>query len=79
MINFRVNNYDIEELYKDNNIFRISDYIKLLNCLFVRDVLAKTSIPPFYDYLIKQENLHQYNTRHAKQTLVMLTQRNTDF
>ena len=47
IINFRANNYGVEGLYKNDKILIISDYIKLLNCLFVRDVLRKSSIPPF--------------------------------
>ena len=47
IINFRANNYGVEGLYKNDKILIISDYIELLNCLFVRDVLRKSSIPPF--------------------------------
>ena len=48
IINFKYNIYDVGELYKNNKILRISDYIKLLNCLFVRDVLTNWSIPKNY-------------------------------
>ena len=37
------------------------------NCLFVTDVLTKSTIPPFQNYFNKSENLYQHNTRHAKQ------------
>ena len=47
VINIRANNYDVRELYKNDKILRISDYIKLLNCLFVGDILTNFSIPPF--------------------------------
>ena len=79
IIDFKANNYDVGELYKNDKILRISDYIKLLNCLFVRDVLTNSSIPPFKNYFIKSENLHQYSTRHSKQNSVILTQQNTVF
>ena len=72
IINFRANNYDVGELYKNDKILSISDYIKL-------DILTNSSIPPFQNYFTKSENLHQCNTRHAKQNSVILTQRNTDF
>ena len=78
IISVRANNYDVGELYKNYKILRSSDYIKLLNSLFVREVLTNLSIPPFQNYFIKSENLHQYNTRHAKKTSVILTQQNTD-
>ena len=37
IISFRANNY-VAELYKNDKTLRISDYIKLLDCLFVNDV-----------------------------------------
>ena len=46
IINFKANNYDVGEHYKNDKILRISDYIKLLNCLFIRDILTNSSIPP---------------------------------
>ena len=48
-------------------ILKILDFIKMLNCLFVRDVLTKTTILPFQNYFNKSENLYQHNTRYAKQ------------
>ena len=78
--NFRANNYDVGELCKNDKIHRISDYIKLLNYLFVRDALTNSSISLLQNYFIKSENLHQYNTiRHVKQHSVILTQWYTDF
>ena len=50
----------------------------MLNCLFVRDVLTKSTIRPFQNYFNKSENLHHHNTRRAKQNSVILTQR-SDF
>ena len=51
----------------------------MLNCLFVRNVLTKSTIPPFENYFNKSENLHHHNTRHAKQNSDILTQQRTDF
>ena len=56
MINFRANKYDVGELYKNDKILQISDYNKLLNCLFVRDVLANLLILPFQNLFVKSEN-----------------------
>ena len=78
IINFKPDNFDTAELYKKDKIIKISDYIKLLNCLFVRDVLTGSSIPPFLTYFTKSENIHQHNTTHATQNSVALAQRNTD-
>ena len=47
IINFKPDNFDIAEPYKNDKILKISDYIKLLTCLFVRDILTGSSIPPF--------------------------------
>ena len=46
----------------------------MLHCSFVRDALTNSKIPPFQNYFNKSENLHQHNTRHAKQNSVILTQ-----
>ena len=78
IINFKPNNFDTAELYKRDKILKISDYIKLLNCLFVRDVLTGSSIPAFQTYFTKSENIHQHNTRHATQNSVALAERNTN-
>ena len=51
----------------------------MINCLFVRDVLTKSTIPPFQNYFNKSENLHHHNTRYAKQNSVILTQRSTAY
>ena len=51
IINFKPDNFDTAELYKKDKILKISDYIKLLNCLFVRDVLTGSFIPPFPNLL----------------------------
>ena len=51
----------------------------MLNRLFVRDVLTKSTNLPFENCFNKSENLHHQNTSHAKQNSVILTQRNTAF
>ena len=52
IINFRVNNHGVGELYKNDKILRISDYIKLINCLIVRNVLRNSSIPSSQKFFI---------------------------
>ena len=79
VISFKANNHNVKDLYKNDQILKISDYIKMLNCLFVRDVLTKSTIPPFQNYFNKSENLHHHNTRYAKQNSVILTQRSTAY
>ena len=81
ILNFRANDYDVGELYKNNKIirFQIPDYIKLPNCFSVRDILTNSSILPLQNYFIKSGNLHQYNPRLDIQNSARLTQWNTDF
>ena len=50
IINFLPKNYPVAELYKHSRILKLSDYIKLLNCMFVRDTLTATQIPAFKNY-----------------------------
>ena len=68
IINFKNNEYNVNELYKTNKILKIADYIKLLNCLFVRDVIAQSTIPPLQDFFIQMRDTHKHNTRHATNT-----------
>ena len=35
-INFKANDHPADELYHFNEILKITDYIKLLNCMFVK-------------------------------------------
>ena len=79
IINFKNNEYNVNELYKTNKILKIADYIKLLNCLFVRDVIAQSTIPPFQEFFIQMRDTHQHNTRHARQNTVTLNQYKTAF
>ena len=79
VINSKANNHDVRDLYKNDQILKISDYIKMLNFLFVRGVLTKWTIPLFQNYFNKSQNLHHHKTRHAKQNSIILTQRSTDF
>ena len=57
----------------------IPDYIKLLNCLFVRDLIAQSTIPAFQEFFIQMRDTHQHNTRHATQNTVTLNQYKTAF
>ena len=79
IINFKNNEYNVNELYKTNKILNIADYIKLLNCLFVRDLVAQSTIPPFQEFFIQMRDTRQHNTRHATQNTVTLNQYKTAF
>ena len=51
--------------YKTNKILKIADYIKSLNCLFARDVIAQSAIPPFQEFFIQMRD----NTKRKTQLL----------
>ena len=79
IINFKNNEYNVNELYKTNKILRMADYIKSLNCLFVRDLIAQSTIPPFQELFIQMRDTYQHNTRHATQNTFTLNQYKTAF
>ena len=50
IMNFKPKNFPVAELYKNSRILKLLDYIKLLNCMFVRDTLTPTQTPAFKNY-----------------------------
>ena len=46
-INFKPNDHSADALYHSNKILKITDYIKLLNCMFVKNVLARDCLSNF--------------------------------
>ena len=79
IINFKPFDYDANELYKENKILKLTDYIKLLNCIFVKEVLTKTSLKIFHSKFRQTSTTHLHNTRHSTRNAAQLTQSNTDF
>ena len=57
IISFKDKNYPINELYYKNKILKITDYTKLLNCLFAKSILLKNHLPIFENVLKKQVKL----------------------
>ena len=55
IINFKAYDYPTNDLYHESKILKIEDYIKLLNCFFVKDVLEKTSIKIFQNFFTKNQ------------------------
>ena len=41
-----------------NTMSMSSDYIELLNCLFVRDVIAQSTIPQLQELFIQMRDTH---------------------
>ena len=57
IINFKAYDYPTNDLYHESKILNIEDYIKLLNCFFVKDVLEKTSIKIFQKFFTKTKEV----------------------
>ena len=60
IINFKPINHPVLELYKNNKILKLQDYIKLLNCMFVKDVLAGNHIPVFENVSTKTSETQRH-------------------
>ena len=45
--NFKANDHSADELYHSNKILKITDYTKLLNCMFVKNVLSRDCVSKF--------------------------------
>ena len=78
IISFKDKNYPTNELYYNNKILKITDYIKLLNCLFVKSILSNNHLPIFENVFKKASKTHSYSTRHATKNSVLLPQPQTD-
>ena len=47
------NEYNVNEPYETNKILKIVDYIELLNSLFVKDIIAQSTVPQFKECFIQ--------------------------
>ena len=74
IINFKQKNYPVSELYKSNKILKLTDYVKLLNCMFVKNTLSTNQIPIFNNVFKKTNKIHSHNTRHTSRNTVELPQ-----
>ena len=74
IITFKDKNYPTNELYH-NKILKTADFIKLLNCLFVKSILSNNHLPIFENLFKKA---HSYSTRHATKNLAFLPQPEAD-
>lgn len=77
IINFKPRDSSANELYFSTKILKISDYLKLLNCLLVKDVLTDNSLKVFSEYFERTENQHNHQTRHTARNCVKLNTVNT--
>ena len=67
IINFKQQDFPVNELYSANGILKIKDYIHLINFLFVKDVLSNESLEAFSNYFTKYDEFHDPLTlRHHR-------------
>ena len=78
IINFKDKNHPANELYHDNKILKIFDYIKLSNCLFVRKILSDDHLSIFKNTFKKSNETHSHSTRHATRNSVTVPHPQTD-
>ena len=77
VINFKTNDYPADKVYHCNKILKIRDYIKLLNCMFVKNILARNCLSNFRGTFKLSNNMHQHHTKHAANNSVILKQSKT--
>ena len=77
IINFKQQDFPINELYYANGILKIKDYIHLINFLFVRDVLSNESLEVFSNYFTKSDDFHDHMTRHSSRHSIIMEHSNT--
>ena len=78
IVNFKPKNHPVSELYKSNEILKLTDYIKLLNCMFVKDTLSANQIPILNNFFKKNNEIHRHNTRRTSRNTVELPQPMTE-
>ena len=77
IINFKEQDFPINELNYANGILKIKDYIHLINFLFVRDVLSNESLEVFSNYFTKSDDFHDHMTQHSSRHSVIMERSNT--
>ena len=58
-------------LYKNLNILKLSDYVKLLNCLLLHDQFNNKLPDVFHDFVLPVKEIHPYNTRNSCKNVVI--------
>ena len=79
IINFKTNDHPVDAFYHCNKIPKVTDYIKLLNRMFVKNVLARNCLSIFQGTFKLANNMHHHHTRHAANNSVILKQLQTQF
>ena len=78
--NFKTNDHPPDVFYHCIKILKVlKNYIKLLNCMFVKNVLPRNCSSNFRGTFKLAINMHQHHSRHAANNFVILKQSQTQF
>ena len=77
IISFADFHAEINPLYSNLKIIKLSDQITLQNCLFVHDALKKVSPVCFHDYFKKTNQIHSIPTKSSSLGCLYVTKTNT--
>ena len=77
IINFKQQDFPVNELYNASEILKIKNYILLINFLFGKDVLSNESLEAFSNYFAKSDDFHDHMTRHSSRHSVIMEHSNT--
>ena len=64
----------LDNLLKDSNILKVTDFIKYKYALFIRNLLRKENIPIFNEFYTLFNQKHVYNTRGSKNQMLIVPQ-----
>ena len=78
LIGFKDKNYPTNELYYNHKKLKNNDYIKLLSCLFLKNILLNNHLSIFEKFFKKARETHSSSNRHATTSLVFLPQPQAD-
>ena len=74
IINFKLDDFDVNSLYHENKILKITDFIALKNALFVKDSLQGNTPTSFQHNFRLSREMHNHGTRNARNNLVDIPQ-----
>ena len=78
LIGFKDKNYPTNELYYNHKKLKNNDYIKLLSCLFIKNILLNNHLSIFEIFFKKARETHFSSNGHASTSLVFLPQPQID-
>ena len=74
IINFKLDDHDVNSLYHENKILKITDFIALKNTLFVKDSLEGNTPTSLQNIFKLAREMHNHGTRNARNNLIDIPQ-----